>query len=514
MIRKKILSIFFVCVLLSTTVLAQQASAQQNDRIIDKLWMRLFKYSYSEGPIAKILFNPFKTPWKAFMFMEPTFWTAKPDAIDFTYLNKTEITIGMPNSDNTGYKLSKDQPLGRVQKAMDFEFAIDIIGDLPEDSFTVYFDPSIVSAGGEGELKTKLVIISNLPENAAVSGDFVIRVNVTQYTTFANLYVIFFPVAFFAPWGAYSGKRYAEDPVSVDILVKINRFHLAEIVPPENIEVRPNEIVSLPIEIKNLGSHKDTFNFRASSNADSGLIISPPSAITLDSNEAAVTYVSVATPRNFQDPGSIHPIYLEAYSIYEPDKLFKQTVAINTKGIYVSEISGIYSIAFLILISLGVAFILYRRKNKLDKICKKPNKPWELLEEKQYLDELKKKDKKEYNEVLKMMGDEYKSALLWYKYHLKTLIQKEKQKKQKEAAKKEKKILIIIKPFKKLLKKFEKKQKVKKFEEKKPDETKEVKVEETKIDEGISKEDMRKKETMERIKREQDKQRKKFKSTL
>jgi len=48
----------------------------------------------------------------------------------------------------------------------------------------------------------------------------------------------------------------------------------------------------------------------------------------------------------------------------------------------------------------------------------KPDKPWNLPEERKYLEKLKEKDKEEYNNVLKMMRDEYKSALLWYKsYH-------------------------------------------------------------------------------------------------
>ena len=52
---------------------------------------------------------------------------------------------------------------------------------------------------------------------------------------------------------------------------------------------------------------------------------------------------------------------------------------------------------------------------------------------------IKKKDKKEYNETLKMMQYEYDSAMLWYKFYCKNIIEAKPVKKKEEKIKKEKK---------------------------------------------------------------------------
>jgi hypothetical protein len=51
----------------------------------------------------------------------------------------------------------------------------------------------------------------------------------------------------------------------------------------------------------------------------------------------------------------------------------------------------------------------------------KPQKPWTLPEEKPHLQALKEEDKQAYEQERKMMNDEYKSALLWYQHERQTM---------------------------------------------------------------------------------------------
>jgi hypothetical protein len=296
--------------------------------------------------------------------------------------------------------------------------------------------------------------------------------------------------------------------MTVDVLLKVNRFHLAEIVPPRNIEIKPDDLVSIPIEIENLGSHIDTFNFRVTTNTGSELIISSPNALTLKPNEIGYTKIGVITPPNFLDPGTVHSITVEAYSIYEPDKVFTNTVTLTTRGVYVSEMGGIYSGFFGIIILLVVAFFLYRRKKRFDKICKKPEKPWEIPDEKEYLEELKKKDKEEYNEVLNMMQEEYESALLWYKSYLEVMIKKEK----KKTVSVWKKLSFVTDIFKKpKVKKVEAKKPIMSEKEKIQVKTEEISEKPDRIDTEVAAAERKKQEIILRIKREQEKQKKKVK---
>lgn len=530
--------------------------------------------SNESGIVQKIieflLLLPMKFNRMFFMrFNEPQTFLAEPNIIDIKYLDQTEITIGAINKTSGEFILLNDEMYGDpLFPSQDYEFSLEIPEYLPDDAFVAHFQPQTLAAGPdeEGEVKTKLLITSNIPRNTALPENIHLRVNITKYMTAGNLYLPRasgegilggkildripiigflkqgnFPIMwiiqavtplFQPPFGIlYSGKRLPESPMYLDIIVKLNRYHLAEITPPgPYINMKPDELQTIPIKIKNLGSHIDCFNFRINYNSDSELIISPPSAITLGPNEVGYTSIGVASPHAFNDPGTAHRINVQAYSIYDPDESFNNTVTVITRGIYISEMITIYSAIFLTLVLIVVAFLFYRRKRFLAKKCKKPEKPWNISNEKKYLENLKKKDKKAYNEALKMMEEEYRSALMWYKdyrkYILKKTIEKnnlskrsknlidrtlpsskktEKSKKQiKKQKAKKKKGRFSTEFFKKSEKKEEK-------PIKKEEEPERIKTEEQYIQQKF-KEDQRKKEkALLRIKREQEKQRRKIK---
>jgi hypothetical protein len=508
----KCIAVLLIGIFFISSILPNVVATSDGKTLLDRIIIGLLKYSYSEGPIASLIFNDYNTPWKVFRFAQQNSWIANPNVINITYLDEINITIGLLDPIKGGYQLGEEIfSSSEVRTARDFYFKIDSSSGVPEGAFTARFDPPSLGSGFKGEVKTKLTITSNIPKDADVPGEFLLRVNITGYTTYGNLFKVFFlrGVLFYKWAYELSGKRVEEGADYVDIVVKLKRFHLAEINPPKNFEIGPDELKSIPIEIKNLGSHADTFNFRINTtDVEDGLIVSPPPPITLNPNEVGYTSISVATTRRFQDPGTLHPISIEAYSIYEPEKVFGNTVPILIKGVYVSEVNWIYSAFFGIIIILVLAFISYRRKKKSEKICKKPEKPWEIPEEKEYLEGLKKKDKKEYGKVLKMMEEEYESALLWYKSYLKVMTLKEKQEKQKTVSK-EKKLSFVTDIFKKLKVKKEAKKPIVPDEEKAQTKIEEMPGKNERIDAEFTAE-QKKQEAILRIKREQEKQKRKF----
>lgn len=523
--------------------------------------------SNESGIVQKIieflLLLPMKFNRMFFMrFNEPQTFLAEPNIIDIKYLDQTEITIGAINKTSGEFILLNDEMYGDpLFPSQDYEFSLEIPEYLPDDAFVAHFQPQTLAAGPdeEGEVKTKLLITSNIPRNTALPENIHLRVNITKYMTAGNLYLPRasgegilggkildripiigflkqgnFPIMwiiqavtplFQPPFGIlYSGKRLPESPMYLDIIVKLNRYHLAEITPPgPYINMKPDELQTIPIKIKNLGSHIDCFNFRINYNSDSELIISPPSAITLGPNEVGYTSIGVASPHAFNDPGTAHRINVQAYSIYDPDESFNNTVTVITRGIYISEMITIYSAIFLTLVLIVVAFLFYRRKRFLAKKCKKPEKPWNISNEKKYLENLKKKDKKAYNEALKMMEEEYRSALMWYKDYRKYILKKtiEKNNLSKRNKNLINRTLLSSKKAeksKKPIKKQKTKEKKGRFSteffkksEKKEEEPERIKTEEQYIQQKF-KEDQRKKEkALLRIKREQEKQRRKIK---
>jgi len=422
---RRCVAVFFVFTFLLSSVLPNVSAQSDGNRIIDELLIKIFEKTVDMRGFV---------PWAAPMIrFEPVQFTAEPSSIDIEYLNQTEIIIGMPDPETGGYKSSSKFKPTEFVLAKDYEFELIVPDLVPEGAFKANFDPPRLILGEEGEIKTKLTITSHIPRNATLPGAFALRVNITEYWTYPNLYIKYWYWAFFGAYEilTYSGKRVPEPiEIFVDIIVRVKRLHLVEILPPASyVEVKPDKLISIPLEIRNFGSHIDTFNFRVKVDNDSGLLVAPPPAMTLYPNEVGRTIISVATPRNFRDPGTVHPIHVEAYSIYEPDKVFGNTVTIVTRGMYVSDINTTYLTLFGLIIILVVAFFLYRRKRMLGKICRKPDKPWNIPEEKKYLEKLKTKDKKKYNRVFRLMEDEYKSSLLWYKFYCKAELGKVREKK-------------------------------------------------------------------------------------
>jgi len=451
----KYVSIFIVSLFLISAISPHTLAESDNPRIIDTLLEIFFRQSF-KGIVLPLFFSQMSTPWKPLVFSEPEQFDAEPKSISIEYLGQTEITIGVKNLTSGNYK-TMDYDRGDTIELLfpleDFEFKLEIPDYVPDGVFIGVFDPSSLywDAESDEEMKTKLIINANIPDDHNLPSEITLRVNVTKYLTAGNL---FWPTgtptpfkpkswiwAFYARFGPhpfgklYGGKRLPEPSINVDIVVHLDRFHLAEIAPPVFMEIKPDQLISVPIQIQNLGSHLDTFNFRVSTNNGSDLIIAAPPSIALEPGEIGFTSIGVASPRMFNDPGTSHSIKIEAFSIYDTDKVFENTAVITTRGVYISDLNQIFSAIIAILVLFGVAIIYFRRQKILEKIYKKPQKPWTIPIEKRHLEELKQKDQKAYEKERAMMEDEYKSALLWYEDHRNYM--RQEQKKQKQSNSKE-----------------------------------------------------------------------------
>lgn len=225
-----------------------------------------------------------------------------------------------------------------------------------------------------------------------------------------------FPAALFGGFGKNSGKVLT-DYYYVDVLVKVKPFHSVKIkaLPPDRL--LPNDIISIPVLVQSLGNYNDTISFRAKTDNGSLLRLTQNSTITLEPGGEGQLFIGVASPNNFLDTGTLHSITLEAFSADQPNiTIATQNIILETQGLYVSEENATYSfgVGFLIL-CIFIIFIYWRRKVS-QKTRKKPEKPWKIPEEQQHLAELKRTNKNAYEQERLLMEDEYKSALLSYKY--------------------------------------------------------------------------------------------------
>jgi hypothetical protein len=232
--------------------------------------------------------------------------------------------------------------------------------------------------------------------------------------------------------------------------------------------------------------------------------------------------LGVSTPPSTFDYGTFHEIIIETYSIDDPDvTIGERQVFLETKGVYVSEMGGMGLFLLVIIIILGVAFYIQRRKIIIEKYCIKPDKPWEIPEEKRYLEKLAKTDNVKHNEVFQMMENEYESALLWYKYFYKRIIkpksaETKKIKKGNMKVEKERKDKISL--FKKSKKSKDKDKPLFKEKPKKNDELKDatkkpdiIKEEVVRIDGKKDAVESKRAQVFARIKKEQERQRRRIK---
>jgi hypothetical protein len=222
-------------------------------------------------------------------------------------------------------------------------------------------------------------------------------------------------------FGKLSGKT-VTDYYYVDIVAKVLPSHKVTFQAPSLQELRPNEITTIPISVTNRGNYNDSIGFHVITSEGTPIETTENNTITLNPGEQGQALVGIAVPPNFLDTGTLHSLTIEAYSIDQPDiAIGNQTLPLITQGFYVSEITGAGLLGVGVFIVIGIILLLLLRKRLRGKYYQEPEKPWKLPEEQDHLAELKRTDKKAYNQERKMMADEYQSAMLWFDDYKKAL---------------------------------------------------------------------------------------------
>ena len=438
----KLLSLFIILLILIPTF-SSLVIADSNEKGVIKTKLDKF--------LTEKLFNlmsyTFGTRYYYLEISPPSFYMAKPETINLKFLNDTNIEISSIVAETGKIKkaINSDPFLDFVTPARYFKFDLVIPENESELLWYGKFDPQVIDILPSDtnikeedipDITTNLKLSVVVPPDASMPvEDVVLKVKITRTEIMGNnLYIapnvgpwednpvqkILWLIPALTTFGRYSGIT--EEVVQyLNILVKVEDLHNAEIIPPEPLVLGPNEITTVPIQVENLGNRIDTFNFDLNTNNTNKdvLVIAPPPSLTIEPGEIGTVYMSIATPHTINDPGTTHPIDIEMYSIKQPNIVFTNTVTVTTRGMSVSEANLFYSLFIFGIIIVFLVIIFYFRKMKMSSICTKPDKPWKIEEEQKYLEELKEKDKDEYNEILEMMNDEYKSSLLWYKYYCK-----------------------------------------------------------------------------------------------
>lgn len=402
-----------------------------------------------------------------------------PDSVDLRYLNNTLLSIGGKNPITLEWesmvKVAGSWSFAWFNPRTIFRFEFVPPEDAPGDVWNVQFDPehlimdtnmeNLDWPGAEDPFRTNVTIMLKPSADPTYpSQDIVLKVNIVRteildhnrirsgYPKWVNTHREEYeekmtemdpnigkfwsnPINRFV-WNRVSRRFFfltnLQFPPSdtwvdstVEILVRVNRYHQARIDPPLPQEIEPYEVKSIPITITNLGSHIDTFNFKVKT-SDKNMVVTPPPVITLMPGEEAQALVGVAAPKNFLAIGSTSSILVEAFSVSDPNSVFSNTIILSTVGIHATGGPTYNFISLLITLFIFAAILFYFIRKRREKISRKPDKPWNIPEEKQYLEKLNEKDKKKYNETLKMMEDEYESSMLWYKYYCDATLRKRK----------------------------------------------------------------------------------------
>jgi len=400
------------------------------------------------------------------------------------------------------------------------------------------FEPEIVEGNPHGWEFKPLPTISEADQGRIYNLTLELRTNdiSVDYSVVVGIKVTRVNV-----FGEDFGQSYIYIPVKASSLNNIKMD-----TPISSKESPPRSITNFDVTVKNFGYYRDMFQLEFVHNSDM-IVLSSDQIFALDPDGSQNIRISVLTPEKFYDFGTPYTIDIYATSETDPTKVLVGSIVVITKGTYISPLIGIILAPIIIILILIYFIFFYLKQKKEEELFGKPEKPWNIPIERKHLEELKQKDKEAYDKERLMMEDEYKSSLLCYEDHCKSIRQEQQKgkpkqfnsklndffkkpelKKEKTEEKKpvpqhkEKTENGITKFFSKSEKKQTEPKKEKKPEKKvvkpkpkkeeQPKDTPEIIKEQYKAIKTISAESERKKQiALEKIKRAQEKQKKKMK---
>jgi len=383
--------------------------------------------------------------------MPPTPIQSSVNSVTLKYNKKTYFDIGAIDPDTGNWtkmiSLASGYSWGWMNKKISYSFELAPFENSSMDAWNIQFDPPIIELysnrnnlnwpGADSILKTNVSIMlkSDNVDPSLFTQDIVLKVNIIREELLDKMSTLKGPPDYiFNDYENYLQKErealppgariFYENPINiisastigritlfiknlqqpthpirvdstVEVLIKVDKYHLAEIMAPETVEIEPYEVMSIPVNILNRGSHIDTFNFNVNCDNED-LVVVPPPSITLEPGEVGEALVGVAAPRTIYSLGDLSSISVDAYSVDDPGNVFSNVVTLQTKGVNTTGGSTIN--IFLVVITLFVAllivrYLLVRFKNK-DKNREKEIETKTKKEEKGFFSGIFKKEDK------------------------------------------------------------------------------------------------------------------------
>jgi len=349
--RGKCLTLLAITIILCPIILSQVPTVDAKVR--DPITFPIFKNINFLGLFASMFFPIIN-------FAEG--YKAIPSNITLGINEKATFQVGMYNLSSGEFEV-QSYPFFLTQRYATFE-AVFPNGN-PGNVWFVVFDPPIVQATKTTQNKLLLTNVTVSLTSPPQSSDYIqtqlLQIKVTDSWVAGNLWFatkkdmpnsnIFFRLtwplaALTAGFGKWSGSVLTTEYI-VNVFVYIKPFHAVKIqaLPPSKLA--PNEIISIPVLVENQGNYNDTFNFRIRAETGYPLVLTNNGTITLQPGQQGQALVGVAVPANVLDTGTLHSIFMDTYSVEQPNiSIASQRIFVETQGLYFSEENSVYTIGF------------------------------------------------------------------------------------------------------------------------------------------------------------------------
>ena len=411
----KYLTIFIVIFLLFSSIFIQNVLAEDEENPDDG------ENTDTEWPfpvLNKISKFIAKTFFPVYQFQTDKIKVI-PEKIEIGYGETVKVELGlidMLNEDQTNFTVVEQQPLFLTGRW--FEFRAEFPDGSP-DGWFVSFDPPLVNVAVGKVVKTNVTISLRNPTGPPIQSG-IIKINITDVWSYGNVWwpegfahlnpfndegipfspgkkIFWFFAAVTAGFGKYSGKVLPEY-MEFDLNVKVKPHKQAFVEALNIIKLKPNQLISIPINIINAGNYKDEFGFRIKSDFEN-IKLSEPITISLEPGQSGDTLLGVAVPDYLRDAGTVYPVEIEVYSTENPNvTIASQKIMLETQGLYVGEVSGFLFILFIVIVIALFMFIrrmaikIPKKEKSFEKKPKpKKQKPKEKRES--YFSKLSKKEK-------------------------------------------------------------------------------------------------------------------------
>jgi len=456
LIAFRLVSIAMLYFLLFNSMIIITTNVEANEEPIQyPKWYRGGPYNPDAGEIVNFLANKIYKIIFGFNIgsgVAPKYFSASPQVITIDYLGNasTQIVWGNPKKPYHGFQTN-------VFSEMTFYYNVSFPDYIPESAFRYYFEPttidleeydkemsSIYGDGGDANKQKPMpystlhIILDEPPDPNNPIQDFILSVNVTIVRKFTNMIeteafgadpenpdlfdkisTALGSIGFLRVYSTSSvGQR------SCQVFVKINPYRNATIYSSNPIQMKPDEKKTVSLRIQNRGSHVEQFGIRCTSN-HKNLFVNTPGPVTIYPGQSRDINLGLVTKPIIYDHGTVNTVNLEVFPHDDPSSIIAITnITVICKGYNLGGVINFrtnpINIVYFSILSIIILIILIILNSKKTVYFKKPNKPWTIPKEKEYLTSLIKQHRHEdYRTAIIFMKLEYQSSMMWYKSYKK-----------------------------------------------------------------------------------------------